>query len=84
MAVVAFSSDRVGSQEDLRPFERLLVDLSSNVNGCDQAGAQDVLAKAVEEVGVAFGLDECALIAFGERGRVGNLFLVVRPSSALP
>jgi formate hydrogenlyase transcriptional activator len=68
MAVVAFSSDRVGSQEDLRPFERLLVDLSSNVNGCDQAGAQDVLAKAVEEIGVAFGLDECALIAFGERG----------------
>jgi formate hydrogenlyase transcriptional activator len=67
MAVVAFSSDRVGSQEELRPFERLLVDLSSAVSACCDTD-DGVVAKAVEEIGLAFGVDECTLIAFADRG----------------
>src|SRR5687767_12106544 len=68
MAVVAFSSDRVGSQEELRPFERLLADLSSTVSACDDTDADGVVTRALEEIGVAFGVDECTLIAFAERG----------------
>jgi formate hydrogenlyase transcriptional activator len=67
MAVVAFSFDRFGSHEELRPFERLLVDLSSTLSALDD-DTDAVVGRVVEEIGAAFGVDECTLIAFADRG----------------
>jgi transcriptional regulator with GAF, ATPase, and Fis domain len=68
MTLVAFSPSRLTSQQDLQPFERLAVSLSSCCSRLEADDADEVLARAVEEIGTAFGADECTLIAFGERG----------------
>ena len=68
MTLVAFSPSRLGSQPDLHPFERLAVSLSSSCSRLEADDVDDVVARAVEEIGAAFGADECTLIAFGERG----------------
>jgi len=69
MTVVAFSSARLGSQEELQPFERLVVELSASCSRLDAATANAVIARAVEDIAAAFGVDECTLIAFHDGGR---------------
>ena len=70
MAVVAFSSSRLGSQEELTPFERLAVNLSSSFSTLDPDATDAAVARAVEEMAAVLGVDECTLIAFQERGGV--------------
>src|SRR5262245_10785402 len=80
MTLVAFSSARSGSQQDLLPFERLAINLSTWCSRLEAEDVDEVVARAVEEVGTAFGADECTLIAFGERGATK----VVRSWAASP
>ncbi|HEY6359623.1 MAG TPA: sigma 54-interacting transcriptional regulator [Vicinamibacterales bacterium] len=68
MTLVAFSPSRLGPQPDLHQFERLAVNLSSSFSRLEADDVDDVVARAVGEIGAAFGADECTLIAFGERG----------------
>jgi transcriptional regulator with GAF, ATPase, and Fis domain len=70
MAVVAFSAPRLGSQEELQPFERLIVGLSTAFSALDPDSADAAVARALEDVGVTLGVDDCTLIAFHERGGV--------------
>jgi formate hydrogenlyase transcriptional activator len=67
MAVVAFSPARLGSQEELQPFERLLVGLSSSF-GADGEGCEELVPRALADIAAALGVDEYALIALNERG----------------
>jgi len=69
MAVVAFSS-RLGAQEELLPFERLVVNLSSSFSTMDPDAAETAVAKSVEEIAAVLGVDECTLVAFQERGGI--------------
>jgi GAF domain-containing protein len=66
MAVVAFSTPCLALQEELRPFERVALSLSTALNGLQPDDTLQVVNRALEEVGTAFGLDECTLIAFLE------------------
>jgi formate hydrogenlyase transcriptional activator len=70
MALVAFSSASCGVQEDLQPFERLVVNLSLRFSTLDADEVDDAIARAVEEIGTAFGVDECTVVAFGDRSAV--------------
>src|SRR5689334_4252229 len=70
MAVVAFSSSRLGAHEELLPFERLVVNLSSSFSTVDPDAAEAAVAKAIEEIAGVLGVDECTLVAFQERGGV--------------
>jgi len=63
MAVVAFSSGR-SEFETLHPFERLIVTLSSAFSSIDSEALAEALDRTLEDVGTAFGMDECALLAF--------------------
>jgi formate hydrogenlyase transcriptional activator len=64
MAVVAFSSQRSESSDSPNPFERLLVMLSTALSSMDAETATDVIDRALEDVGTAFGMDECAMLTF--------------------
>src|SRR4051812_13585987 len=64
MAVVAFTSPRADSAETLHPFERLLVTLSTAFSSIDADAAGEVVDRALEDIGTAFGMDECSLLAF--------------------
>jgi transcriptional regulator with GAF, ATPase, and Fis domain len=68
MTFVAFSASRSGPQEDLHPFERLAVRLSSSFSALQPDEVQPSLARALEEIGTAFGVDECTLIGFRDAG----------------
>ena len=68
MALVAFSAARAHSQEELRPFERLIATLSSTFNILDALAVETAVARALEDIGTAVGVDECTLIGFDEHG----------------
>jgi len=67
MAIVAFSSARSGSQEDLHPFERLAITLSARFSAVDTNDAEDMVARALEEVGITFGVDDCMFVDCTDR-----------------
>jgi formate hydrogenlyase transcriptional activator len=68
MALVAFSRNRIASQEELHPFERLAAGLSSSFSTLAADEGETAVAQAVEDIGMAFGVDECTLLAFIEGG----------------
>jgi transcriptional regulator with GAF, ATPase, and Fis domain len=70
MALVAFSSSSVAVQEDLQPFERLVVNLSLRFSTLEGDEVDDAIARAVEEIGTTFAVDECTVVAFGDRNAV--------------
>ena len=70
MAIVAFSPLRSGSQEDLQPFERLALQLSSSFSIVEVGDVAETVARALESIGAAFGVDECTLISYGDGGNV--------------
>ena len=70
MAVVAFSQNRLGSQEELLPFEKLLVNLSSAFSALDTDAVDAGVARAIEELAAALSVDECTLLSFNERSGV--------------
>ena len=70
MALVAFSPSRSGPQDDLLPFERLVVRLSSCFSSIRADEIKGAVARALEEAGVTFALDECTLIAYRDTGNV--------------
>ena len=80
MALVAFPSTRMSTLDELGPFERLAASLSSLFCTLDVQEADSALARAVEEIGTVFGVDECTLIAFAEGADVS----VVRSWAAAP
>ena len=69
MALVAFSPSRPGPQDDLQPFERLAVRLSSCFSSLQADEVEDVVSHALEEVGTTFAVDECTLMAYDGPGR---------------
>ena len=68
MATVAFSTSRSGPHEDLHPFERLAVTLSSSFSSLQPDEVEASVGSALEEIGTTFGADECTLIAYLDRG----------------
>ena len=71
MAVVAFSSNRSESSDTPHPFERIVVALSTAFSSIDGDAVNETVDRALEEVGTAFGMDECAMLAFdGASARV--------------
>jgi len=71
MSVVAFSSPRSESSDTLHPFERLLATVSTAFSSVDPDGMNAVIDRALEDIGTAFGMDECAMLAFdGQAVRV--------------
>jgi transcriptional regulator with GAF, ATPase, and Fis domain len=67
MALVALSASRAGTQDDLQPFERLAVRLSSCFTSLHADDVDDAIARALEEVGLTFGVDECTLVTYDDR-----------------
>jgi transcriptional regulator with GAF, ATPase, and Fis domain len=82
MAVVAYSSARLRSQEELQPFERLVVDLSSSFSTLGDETVDTAVARSVEDIGGALGVDECTLVAFPERGGVAVVHSWAAPPQA--
>ena len=70
MALVAFSPSRSSQHDDLHPFERLALHLSSCFSTIEADDADTCVAEALAEIGTTFGVDECTLIAYLERGVV--------------
>jgi transcriptional regulator with GAF, ATPase, and Fis domain len=67
MTLIAFSPSRSIPQEDLHPFERLVIGLSSRFTTLEADEADEAVADALEKIGEAFSVDECTLIALAER-----------------
>jgi formate hydrogenlyase transcriptional activator len=80
MSLVAFSSPRPAAHDDLQPFERLALRLSSRFSTLDPETVDETLASALDETGITFGVDVCTVIAFAQRGGVR----VVRSWAASP
>ena len=70
MALVVFSPSRSGPQEALHPFERLALSVSSFFSTLEADEADEAVARALEEVGTTFGVDECTFVSYGDRGTV--------------
>jgi hypothetical protein len=68
MATVAYSTSRSGPHEDLQPFERLAVTLSSSFSSLQYDEVEACVGSALEEIGTTFGADECTLISYRDRG----------------
>jgi formate hydrogenlyase transcriptional activator len=68
MALVAFSRNRIASHEELHPFERLAASLSSSFSTLAADEVETAVAQAVEDIGMAFGVDECTLLSFLDAG----------------
>jgi transcriptional regulator with GAF, ATPase, and Fis domain len=68
MAIIAFSPARSGSQEDLHPFERLAVSLSSSFSSLQADEVEQSVVKALDDIGTSFDVDECTLIVHREIG----------------
>jgi transcriptional regulator with GAF, ATPase, and Fis domain len=71
MASVAFSAFSSGSQEDLHPFERLAVRLSSSFSSLQPDEVEASVGTALEEIGRTFSVDECTLIVYRSGGTAG-------------
>ena len=67
MSLLAFSSPRPDSTEDLHPFERLLASLSSSFSTLD-GDVHESVAIALEDIAAVCGVGECTLLSLGERG----------------
>jgi transcriptional regulator with GAF, ATPase, and Fis domain len=52
--------------ESLHPFERLMITLSGAFSAIDAEGTPGTMAHAVEDIGTAFGMDECTMICFDQ------------------
>jgi transcriptional regulator with GAF, ATPase, and Fis domain len=70
MALVAFSPSRSSQQEDLHPYERLALHLSSCFSTIEPDDVEKCVAEALAGIGTTFGVDECTLVAYCERGVV--------------
>jgi formate hydrogenlyase transcriptional activator len=70
MSLVAFASTLPGSHDDLHPFEGLAIRLSSSFSVLQTEDVATSVAWALEEIGAAFGADECTLIAYGDGASV--------------
>jgi formate hydrogenlyase transcriptional activator len=68
MALVAFPSSRPESEQDVPPFERLAIRLSSSFSVLQAEDVDTSVLWALEEIGTAFDADECTLIAYGHGG----------------
>src|SRR6476620_1728777 len=68
MAVIAFSSSRPESPDNLHPFERLIVTLSATFSSIEPEAVNETLVRSLEDIGTAFGMDECAMLAFESAG----------------
>jgi transcriptional regulator with GAF, ATPase, and Fis domain len=69
MSLAAFSSPpRCHPEDDLHPSERLAVKLSSCFSSLRPREVRDSVARALEDIGTTFNVDECTLIAYGEQG----------------
>jgi transcriptional regulator with GAF, ATPase, and Fis domain len=68
MALIAFAPSRPALEGDASPFERLAVGLSSCFSTVEADDVDDAVAHALEKIGTTFGVDECTLVAFAERG----------------
>jgi transcriptional regulator with GAF, ATPase, and Fis domain len=68
MALIAFTTGRFHAQEELQPLERLMVSLSSAFNALDVNDTDARVARALEDIGTLFGVDECTLVALAEHG----------------
>jgi len=68
MSTVAYSTSRSGPHEDLQPFERLAVTLSTSFSSLQQDEVEASVGSALEGIGTAFNADECTLIAYQDRG----------------
>jgi transcriptional regulator with GAF, ATPase, and Fis domain len=72
MTLIAFSPSRSDSTEDLHPFERLTVTLSSSFSTLGVDETMESVALALEDIGRTFGVAECTLIALGD-GRAAKV-----------
>jgi transcriptional regulator with GAF, ATPase, and Fis domain len=52
--------------ENLHPFERLMITLSSAFTAVDAESVSVTVTHAVEDIGAAFAMDECTLIGFDQ------------------
>ena len=68
MATIAFSTSRSGPDEDLQPFERLAVTLSSSFSSLQPDEVEGSVGSALEGIGTTFNVDECTLITYRDRG----------------
>ena len=80
MATVAYSTSRSGQHEDLQPFERLAVTLSSSFSSLQFDEVEACVGSALEEIGTTFSADECTLITYRDRGTAA----VVRSWAMVP
>ena len=66
------------------PFERLAIRLSSSFSVLQAEDVETSVAWALEEIGTAFDVDECTLIAYGHGGSAGVVqSWAVQPHPAL-
>ena len=79
MLTVASSISRSGPDEDLQPFERLAVALSSSFSSLQPDEVEASVGSALEEIGTTFNVDECTLITYLERGSAGVVRSWARP-----
>jgi len=68
MSTVAYSTSRSEQHEDLQPFERLAVTLSSSFSSLQYDEVEACVGSALEEIGTTFCADECTLITYRDRG----------------
>jgi len=70
MSFAAFASSPSSAltHHDLEPYERFVVGLSSTFSTLESDDADDAVTRALEEIAVLFGAEECTLIAYGEAG----------------
>jgi transcriptional regulator with GAF, ATPase, and Fis domain len=66
MSLLTFSPTRPASTEDLHPFERLMINLSTSFSTLDAGDTGDAVALALEDIAVTCGVGECTLIVFDE------------------
>ena len=67
MALIAFSPSRPGSHEDLHPFERLAVSVSTCFTMLQAGDVDEAVARTLHEIAGTFAADECTLLLFGVR-----------------
>ena len=68
MSLVAFSSSHRAPHDELHPFERFAVRLSSVFSSLLADDVEDALSRALAEIGGTFAVDECTLVAYAHGG----------------
>jgi transcriptional regulator with GAF, ATPase, and Fis domain len=67
MTLIAFASAQPGPRLDASPYEQLAISLSSRFCTLDAEDVADAIARSLEEIGIAFGADECTLVDYADR-----------------